>query len=106
MEPRSEFAYVWEYLVSEDQIDAFRRVYGPNGDWVALFRRDDEYLRTDLYQDVDDPRRFVTTDFWTSQAARDAFRQTFKKDFDELDRRCETLTKEERFLGDFHTVTV
>ena len=104
MEHQSEFAYMWEYLVREDGLDTFRRVYGPRGDWVELFRRDDTYCRPELYQDVANPRRFVTTDFWTSKAARDAFRQRFKKEFDELDRRCEALTETERFLGDFHTL--
>lgn len=104
MEPQSEFAYMWEYLVRDDQIDAFRHMYGPRGAWVELFRRDGNYRRTELYQDHDNPRRFVTTDFWTSKLARDTFRQTFEKEFDELDSRCEALTEKERFLGDFHTV--
>jgi quinol monooxygenase YgiN len=104
MKPQVEFAYIWEYRVKKDEVDAFRRVYGPTGNWVELFRRDDAYLRTELFQDADDSRRFVTTDFWTSKTARDTFRQRFKNEFDELDRRCEILTEEERFLGDFHRV--
>lgn len=110
MGQRIELAYIWEYRVHEDQVEAFRRAYGPRGDWVEMFRRDDGYLRTELYQDADDPQRFVTTDFWTSKAARESFRLTFKEELDELDelnelnRRCEALTVEERFLGDFHRV--
>ena len=49
------FAYIWEYRVLDDQIETFRRAYGPDGDWVQLFRRAGEYVRTELYQNVDAP---------------------------------------------------
>ena len=99
------FAYVWEYRVKADRIEAFRRVYGADGDWVQLFLRADGYVRTELYQNVDDPTRFVTTDFWTSRKARDAFREQFRAEFEELDERCAALTIEERCLGDFDVAT-
>lgn len=95
------FAYIWEYRVVEDQIESFRRVYGPDGDWVQLFLRAEGYLRTELYQNVETPTRFVTTDFWTSKTARDTFREKYRAEFEELDERCEALTIEERCLGDF-----
>ena len=100
------FAYIWEYRVKEDQAKAFRRIYGPDGDWVQLFLRAEGYVRTELYQDLDHPTRFVTTDFWTSRKARDAFREKFRAEFEEIDERCEALTIEERFLGDFDVATV
>lgn len=31
------FAYIWEYQVKQDQTEAFRRIYGPDGKWVRLF---------------------------------------------------------------------
>ena len=100
------FAYIWEYRVKDDQVNAFRRAYGPEGDWVQLFRRAEGHLRTDLYQDVDSPTRFVTTDFWTSKQARDSFRERYHQEFEALDERCEALTAEERCLGDFDVSTV
>lgn len=99
-----EFVYVWEFLVREEQLQTFCRIYGPAGEWVELFRRAEGYRRTELYRDVDNPRRFVTSDFWASKTARDAFRETFRKDFVELDERCEGVTEKERFLGDFYSV--
>jgi heme-degrading monooxygenase HmoA len=99
------FAYIWEYRVGEDQIETFRRVYGPDGDWVRLFRRAEGYVRTELYQNVDEPARFITTDFWTSKTARDAFREQFRTEFGELDERCQALTIEERCLGDFDVIS-
>ena len=31
------FAYIWEYQVKQDQTEAFRRIYGPDGEWIRLF---------------------------------------------------------------------
>lgn len=101
MSPVSGFAYIWEYRVKKDCIEEFRRIYGPGGDWVGLFSRSSGFVRTDLYQDVNSHDRFVTTDFWVSKEARDQFRREFESEFNDLDRRCESLTTEERFLGDF-----
>ena len=99
------FVYLWEYVVKDEAVATFRRIYGPEGDWARLFSRSDDYLRTELYQDVDEPTRFITCDFWISRAARDAFRLQFREDFDRLDHRCEELTVEERCLGDFNAST-
>lgn len=98
---QARFAYMWEYVVKDARIEEFRRTYGPKGDWVELFSKSTEFIGTDLYHDVSDPRRFVTTDFWTSREARDRFQLEFKSQFDELDRRCRSLTVKERVLGDF-----
>lgn len=98
------FAYVWEYRVRDDRVDEFRRTYGPRGDWAQLFRRAEGYVHTELFRDVDHPARFITTDVWKSKRARDAFRERFREEFDALDERCETLTVEERHIGDFDVV--
>ena len=92
------FAYFWEYRVHDDKVELFQKVYGPGGDWVQLFEKAEGYVRTDLFRDADDPARFLTTDFWIS---RDAFRRKFAEAFEKLDRECEALTIEERFVGDF-----
>lgn len=104
MSQNASFSYLWEYLVKDDCIEEFRHIYGPRGDWVELFSRSSGFVRTDLYHDVNNPNRFVTTDFWTSREARDRFRLEFEAEFKELDRRCESLTTEEHFLGDFEVL--
>ncbi len=53
------FAYIWEYRVKDDGISEFRRIYGLRGDWVELFSRSSGFVRTDLYQDVNNPNQFV-----------------------------------------------
>ena len=95
------FCYVWEFRVRPEHLDAFLAGYGPEGDWVRLFRRDPAYVETQLLRDREDPTRFLTIDVWRDREACRVFRQAVRADFDELDRRFEQFTISERHLGDF-----
>lgn len=95
------YCYVWEYAVKSGKLSAFEASYGPEGEWVQLFRRDPEYIRTVLLRDRQDPTRFITLDFWTSRDACEAFREKFESEFEALDGRCEALTHRETHVGDF-----
>ena len=97
------FVYIWEYIVKEECLEEFKRVYGPSGDWVQLFRKSDGYITTDLHQDLSDPKRFITVDFWNAKKDRDNFRNQFSKEFGVLDNHCESLTKQEKLIGDFNS---
>ncbi|MBI1357330.1 MAG: hypothetical protein GC160_23560 [Acidobacteria bacterium] len=98
------FCYVWRYRVRPERREEFRDAYGPDGDWVRLFRRDPGHVRTTLLADHDDPNRFVTIDLWTSREAFAAFRRLWAEEFEAIDRRCAELTAEESLLGDFAVV--
>jgi len=95
------FAYFWTYLVRPGREGMFARIYGPDGDWVRLFRQADGYLRSELHRDRHRPRRFLSVDYWQSEEAYREFRQRFAAEFESLDDRCEELTEEEAHLGDF-----
>ena len=95
------FAYVWEYRIDPNCRSQFLAAYRPDGEWARLFSKDSSYLGTKLLQDVADEDRFSTIDFWVSEAARDAFRERYAAEFDELDRRCEDFTRQERLVGDY-----
>ncbi|NIN61300.1 MAG: hypothetical protein GTN55_02730 [Gammaproteobacteria bacterium] len=95
------FAYIWQYTIDPTFREAFLAAYQPNGEWARLFSRDPSYIVTVLLQDDADEDRYVTIDYWKSKADRDAFRNRFSVEFDNLDSRCETFTLEEQFLGDF-----
>lgn len=100
---RSEnFAYLWRYQVDPKRITEFLLAYGPDGEWVRLFRRDPAYLYTELLRDAGDDCIFITIDYWTSRAARDLFRERWSAEFAALDRRCEAYTQDEQLLGDFY----
>ncbi len=98
------FVYIWEYAVAEGNRAAFERVYGPEGEWVQLFRRGQGHRRTELVRDADRAGRYVTIDYWESRASRDAFCQQFAEAFAALDMAGEALTETERSIGDFDLV--
>ena len=95
------YCYVWSYVVRPEYLQAFRVAYDPDGEWVQLFRRDPEYIRTNLLSDRDNPTRFMTIDFWSSREACVSFRERFRSEFEALDKNFEQLTVEEVHLGDF-----
>ena len=95
------YCYVWTYVVRSESLEAFRIAYGPEGEWVRLFRRDPEYVRTTLLADREDPTRFMTLDFWTSREACVAFRERFAREFEALDRRFQEFTMQEVHTGDY-----
>jgi quinol monooxygenase YgiN len=98
------YTYLWVFEVGSDHEAEFLHHYGPNGTWAQLFRRADGYEGTILCRDRERPSRFVTIDTWRSADAYDRFRGTFAREYADLDRRCETLTDDERSLGSFEHV--
>ena len=95
------YMYMWEFIVAPGREAEFEPAYGPDGDWVALFRRAPGYLRTELHRDRANPRRYVTIDYWESQAAWEAFRARFAREFEAIDRRCAGWTTSETEIGRF-----
>lgn len=95
------YVYVWEFQVAGAQRAAFERIYGADGDWVALFRRGEGYLGTSLLRDREVPGRYLTVDRWRDEAAYRAFRADFETDYRRLDAVCEGLTIAERPLGEY-----
>jgi hypothetical protein len=99
------YCYVWSFVVRPECVEEFQSAYGPEGDWVRLFRRDPQYLRTDLLRDRDNPARFLTIDFWLTCEACASFRARFSADFEALDKFCERFTIEEIHVGGFDVVS-
>jgi heme-degrading monooxygenase HmoA len=98
---KAGYTYLWEFMVEPDRVEEFQRLYGPDGPWVALFRRSPGYLDTWLLRDRADPRRFITVDRWKSVEAHHAFRSEFAREYAELDGRCAHLSSRETQLGEF-----
>ena len=86
--------------------DAFVRVYGPGGDWAALFAQAPGFLSMTLLADPETPGRFVTLDRWRDEAAFRAFRAdpALVAAYDALDRKSEAWTTRETRLGAFTEV--
>ncbi len=95
------FTILWEFEVAADDVAAFRRAYGPGGEWAALFRRSPGYLGTVLLADRALSGRFVTIDRWIDEAAHRAFRERHAAEYAALDEACAPLARAERELGAF-----
>jgi heme-degrading monooxygenase HmoA len=92
---------VWEFLVLPGRVDAFERLYGPDGEWVRLFQRAPGFIRTELLRDRGNPQRFLTLDHWESRRHWERFRLQFDVDVAALDARGAALTERETRLGEF-----
>ena len=101
---RDTFAYVWSYRVPGENADPFVRLYGPDGEWVELFRQGEGYLETRLYRSADDAERYLAVDRWESESAFRRFREKFAEEYGRLDRLGEGLTSEEKPLGEFFQI--
>ncbi|WP_112662053.1 antibiotic biosynthesis monooxygenase family protein [Microvirga flavescens] len=96
-------AIVWEFKVATTNRSAFEKAYGPNGDWVMLFRSSAGYRGTQLLRDEAEPSRYLTIDRWESRADFEVMKATFATEYDRLDRLFENLTVSETKIGDFAT---
>ena len=95
------FVVLWEFEVKPGSEERFESVYGPEGDWAALFRRDTQYLQTDLLRDLSQRGVYLTADYWHSQAAYEAFLANHQAEYRVLDAANQELTASERKIGAF-----
>ncbi len=103
--PERIFAIAWAFQVAPEHRAEFECAYGPNGDWVRLFRSAEGYIKTELHRDRERPGTYVTLDFWCSRERYESFKQHANAAYKEIDARCESLTRDERLLGEFDTLT-
>ena len=95
------FVILWEFEVKPGSEPVFERVYGPQGDWVRLFRSDPHYRKTRLLQDTSRPGIYCTMDFWDSAVAYEKFKSAQRQAYHALDQATQGLTLRERHLGSF-----
>jgi heme-degrading monooxygenase HmoA len=99
------YVRIWGFHARAGKEAAFERAYGPDGDWVQFFRKGEGYIRTELIRDLNNPRRFLTLDYWQSRAAYDLFRSQNLSEYEAIDQRCEGLNEKELALGAFERMT-
>lgn len=101
MPQRGQYLVIWRFEIGPGAEADFRAIYGPDGDWVKLFRQDEAYFGTELIQDIASPHLFLTLDSWRSQEAYDRFRREHCREYEQFDSRCERLTVREQEIGRF-----
>ena len=99
------FLVLWEFDVKQGCKERFGSVYGPDGDWAQLFRRDPAYLRTLLLRDLFRELTYLTCDFWENREVYKAFLLANSNAYHALDKTCEGLTLAERKIGAYERLT-
>jgi hypothetical protein len=102
----ARYLVIWEFLVKPESRISFEKAYGPEGDWVQLFRSSREFLGTQLLRDLNQPGRYLTVDNWTSREARVKFKRSHHTAYVALDESCEALTERENLVGEFESPRV
>jgi len=100
----NSFLYIWKFQVHPDKEMEFQRIYGPEGEWVGLFKKGAGYRQTLLLKDLDVPGTYTTVDLWESEAAYQFFKKKFAAEFEALDNYCEDLTESEVLVGRFESL--
>jgi len=95
------YLYIWKFKVFLHKAKEFQRIYGPEGEWVQLFKQGAGYRQTLLLKDLDVPGVYVTVDQWETEAAYKSFKEKFAAEFEALDQYCENLTESEVQVGRF-----
>jgi len=95
------FLALWEFEVKSGCADRFQSAYGPQGEWVRLFRTDPSFIETRLLQDPSATNKFITLDFWRTRAAYESFKELNHAAYVTLDKNFENLTAYENCIGMF-----
>jgi heme-degrading monooxygenase HmoA len=93
------FVALWEFEVKPGLEKRFLKVYGPEGDWAKLFRKDSNYQKTRLLHDPEHPAIYLTLDFWASRLAYEKFLATHAAEYKKLDAAGKELVLRERKIG-------
>ena len=92
---------VWEFVARADKVSEFESTYANSGPWANLFRKNGGYHGTMLLRDSEHERRYVTIDRWQNASVQREMRERFAREYEELDRACDSLTETERRIGVF-----
>src|SRR5262245_34145831 len=94
------FLTLWEFEVKSGCEELFERAYGPEGEWVRLFRRDARDRGTRLVRYVGRERVYLTMDMWEAREAYEEFREKYATEYAEIDGNCKGLTEAENHFAE------
>lgn len=92
---------VWEFVVKEEARGRFELAYGPGGAWGKLFGQSPGFRGITLLRDTQNPRRYLTFDFWDSTAHREQALAEHAEEYARLDTAFADWTESEAELGVF-----
>lgn len=96
----NSFITIWRYKIKPEKRSEFEKLYGQNGEWVKLFKKYPDYIKTELIKNLNN-NHYITLDYWNSKESYYKFKEAAKKEFIEIDSQGEELTIEEKHIGEF-----
>ena len=92
---------VWEFVVKEEARGQFELAYGPGGAWSKLFARCPGFRGTTLLRDTKNPRRYLTIEFWDTEAQREQMLAERKAEYSNLHAAFGDWTESKTEVGIF-----
>ncbi|UCH10538.1 MAG: antibiotic biosynthesis monooxygenase [Fidelibacterota bacterium] len=92
---------VREFVVKEEARGQFELAYGPGGAWSRLFARCPGFRGTTLLRDTENPRRYLTIDFWETEAQREEVLAERMAEYSELNAAFTDWTESKTEVGVF-----
>lgn len=100
-EARGAYVRIFEFQAKPGHETEFEKIYGPEGGWAKLFQTSKGFIRTELYSDLETKGRYLTMDYFASESDYASFLEEARRDYDALDRRCESVRLSEKLIGSF-----
>lgn len=97
------YKVIWRYQVKPEGVKEFLKIYDSSGEWVQLFSRSPDFIKTELFYETNAIQYFLTIDYWKSKKAYKEFYKANKKEVSQIDAMGEGLTIFEERLGEFIT---
>jgi heme-degrading monooxygenase HmoA len=95
---------VWEFVVKEEARGQFELAYGPGGTWSKLFARCPGFRGTTLLRDTQNPRRYLTIDFWDTLAQREQMLAEREAEYSNLEAAFGDWTESKTEVGIFRVL--
>jgi len=95
---------VWEFVVKEEARGQFELAYGPGGAWSKLFEQFPGFRGTTLLRDTKNPRRYLTIDFWDTEAQREQMMAEHKAAYTKLDATFGEWTESKSEVGSYRVL--
>ena len=95
---------VWEFVVKEEARGQFELAYGPGGAWSKLFAGCPGFRGITLLRDTNDPRRYLTIDFWDTGAQREQMLAERKDEYAKLAAAIGDWTESKAEVGSFRVL--
>ena len=95
---------VWEFVVKEEARGQFELAYGLGGAWSKLFARCPGFRGTTLLRDTKHPRRYLTIDFWDTEAQREQMLAERKAEYSNLHATLDDWTESMTEVGIFRVL--